>query len=245
MAPWCAKEDVPTSANLNCCGGSGSCVCDGTATTRLFPGGRQGESKLIVSVSVGFSAHFGWKPRPSLDCDAGSTWLDHGDLLVMGGRCQDEYLHSTDPKLNGERVNIAFRWTKNHFPQSCWCWGGVLLARMRWGSFVSVSAGVEWSAWELGGGGRGEEGESFLLVLLRWGCWHWRPSCWWNFADRGSRILAEPLVLGPEPSLLPLSCKGASWDPDWSLGFFGFYVEKVRMPCTLADSPTYPGGSQK
>ena len=59
MAPWCAVGDVPTCANLNYYGGSGSCVrwhCDDEV---LF-GGR-GESKLIVSVSIGFSALFWWK----------------------------------------------------------------------------------------------------------------------------------------------------------------------------------------
>ena len=35
----------------------------------------------------------------------------------MDGRCQDEYLHRTDPRLDGERVNITFRWLKNHLPQ--------------------------------------------------------------------------------------------------------------------------------
>ena len=84
MAPWCAEEDVPTSANLNYYGSSGSCVRWHRDDEVLFGG--QGESKLIVSVSVGFSALFRWKPRPSPDCGADSTWLHHGDLLVMGRR---------------------------------------------------------------------------------------------------------------------------------------------------------------
>ena len=99
MAPWCAVGDVPTCANLNYYGGPGSCVRWHSDNEVLF-GGR-GESKLIVSVSIGFSALFRWKPRPSPDCEADSTWLHHGDLLVMDGRCQDEYLHSTDPRLDG------------------------------------------------------------------------------------------------------------------------------------------------
>ena len=79
--------------------------------------GRQGESKLIVSMSFGVSALFRWKPGPSLDSDAGSSWLHHGDLLVMDGCCQDEYLHCTDPLRGGERVNITFRWIGNHVPR--------------------------------------------------------------------------------------------------------------------------------
>ena len=54
---------------------------------------------------------------PSPECEAGSCWLHHGDLLVMDGRCQDEYLHCTVPRLDGERVNITYRWLKNHLPR--------------------------------------------------------------------------------------------------------------------------------
>ena len=82
MAPWCAVGDVPTCANLNYYGGSGSCVRWHSDDEVLF-GGR-GESKLIVSVSLGFSALFRWKPRSSPDCEADSTWLHHGDLLGHG-----------------------------------------------------------------------------------------------------------------------------------------------------------------
>ena len=52
MAPWCAVGDVPTCANLNYYGGSGSCVRWHSDDEVLF-GGR-GESKLIVSVSLDF-----------------------------------------------------------------------------------------------------------------------------------------------------------------------------------------------
>ena len=122
MAPWCVEGEVPTCANLNYYGGSGSCVRWHRDDEGVFGGA--GESKLIVSVSGGFSA-FRWKFRPSLDHETDSCWLHLGDLLVTDGRCQDEYLHSTDPKLHGERVNIIFRWLKNHLPQcplgAGWC----------------------------------------------------------------------------------------------------------------------------
>ena len=114
MAPWCAKEDAPTSVNLGYYGGSGLCVRWRRDDEALF-GGQ--ESKLIISVNVGFSALFRWKPRSSLECDSDSCWLHHGDLQVMDGRCQDKYFHSTDPKLHGERVNITFRLIENHLPQ--------------------------------------------------------------------------------------------------------------------------------
>ena len=52
-----------------------------------------------------------------------------------------EYLHSTDSRLDGERVNITYRWVKNHLPQ-CPVGAGVvccLPACVR-GSSVSVCA---------------------------------------------------------------------------------------------------------
>ena len=80
--------------------------------------GRKGSpTKLIVSMGFGASALFKWKLGPSLDSDASSSWLHHGDLLVMDGCCQDEYLHCTDPLQGGERVNTTFRWIRNHVPR--------------------------------------------------------------------------------------------------------------------------------
>ena len=139
-----------TCANLNYYG-----VCvhrDGEV-----PFGDQEESKLVVSVSAGFSALFRWKPPPGPDCEADSCCLHHGDLLVMDGRCQDWYLHS---KLHGEFVNIIFRWLKNHLPQ-CPLGAGVVccLPTCVRGSFVPVSAGPWWPVWELG---------DIPLFLLRW-----------------------------------------------------------------------------
>ena len=37
----------------------------------------------------------------------GSCWLDRGDVLIMDGQCQDEFVHCTDPCLeqeNGETL---------------------------------------------------------------------------------------------------------------------------------------------
>ena len=116
FAPWCAEGELPTCANLNHYSGSGSCVRWHRDDEVLF--GAQGESKLIVSVSIGYSAFFRWKPRSSPDCDADSSWLHHGDLLVMHGRCQDEYLHSTDPRSDGERVNITYRGSRTIYPSA-------------------------------------------------------------------------------------------------------------------------------
>ena len=88
MKPWCAEGDLPTSANLNLYRGWNSCVgwhCDDEP---LF--GKCGDAKLIVSVSLGSFA------------------------LFMDGQCQDEFLHRTSPGRDQERINITFRWVKQH-----------------------------------------------------------------------------------------------------------------------------------
>ena len=73
-----------------------------------------GDAKLIVSVSLGTFALFKWR-RQSFSSDEGrSCRLDHGDILVMDGQCQDEFLHRTDPGREQERINITFRWVKQH-----------------------------------------------------------------------------------------------------------------------------------
>ena len=159
FAPWCAEGEMSTCANLNHYGGAGSCVRWHRDDEALF--GEQGESKLIVSVSIGYSALFRWKPRSSPECEADSCWPHHGDLLVMDGRCEDEYLHSTDPRRDGERVNITYRRLKNHLPQYP-IGSGVMccLPACVRGSPVSECAGIQGSGWGL---------DNFLWFLLRIG----------------------------------------------------------------------------
>ena len=118
MTPWCSERDVPTSANLNLHGGSGSCVRWHSDDEALF--GERGDPKLIVSVSPGSSALHKWKPRSCSNGFENSCWLHRGDLLVMDGCCQDEYLHCTDPRLEGEQVNVTIRWIRNHSPGVPW-----------------------------------------------------------------------------------------------------------------------------
>ena len=40
--------------------------------------------------------------------------LDHGDLLVMDGLTQSEYVHCTASGLQGPRVNLTFRLVAQH-----------------------------------------------------------------------------------------------------------------------------------
>ena len=84
-----------------------------------------GDPKLSVSLSLGSSVTFKWKAKSCSDSDASSYWLHNGDLLVMDGRCQDEYLHCTSPGLAERRVNITYRWIRNH-TSSCPLMAGVL-----------------------------------------------------------------------------------------------------------------------
>ena len=92
---WCGEGEVPTAANLNLYRGWKSCVgwhCDDEP---LF--GKCGDAKLIVSVSFGSSALFRWRRQSCSDGEGHLCWLGHGDILVMDGQCQDEFLHRMDP----------------------------------------------------------------------------------------------------------------------------------------------------
>ena len=92
LTPWCAKGEVPTGVNLNRYAGDGSCIpwhCD---NERLF--GSPFEPKAIVSMSLGHSVLFKLRRRAPENTPS-QIWLDHGDLLVMDGLTQYEYVHST------------------------------------------------------------------------------------------------------------------------------------------------------
>ena len=112
VKPWCAEGDVPTAANLNLYQGRTSYVGWHSDVVPLF--GDRGEAKLIVSVSFGTQALFKWKGKSCPNNDGHSCWLGHGDILVMDGQCQDEFRHCTDPGSDQERINITFRWVKQH-----------------------------------------------------------------------------------------------------------------------------------
>ena len=99
---------MPTAANLNLYRGWNSCVgwhCDDEP---LF--GKCGDAKLIVSVSLGSSTVFKWRRQSCPDDEGHMCCLGHGDILVMDGQCQDEFLHRTDPRQEQERINVTFRW---------------------------------------------------------------------------------------------------------------------------------------
>ena len=48
-----------------------------------------------------------FKVRRVSDSVTSSITLNHGDVLVMDGSAQSEYLHCTMPGLQGPRVNLT------------------------------------------------------------------------------------------------------------------------------------------
>ena len=110
LSPWCARREVPTGMNLNLYSGPSSCIRWHSDNEPLF--GPQNLLKLIVSSSLGNSVEFkvrrGQRNVPSL------ITLDHGDLLVMDGLTQSEYVHCTASGLQGPLVNLTFRWVAQH-----------------------------------------------------------------------------------------------------------------------------------
>lgn len=70
-----------------------------------------GEDPIIASLTLGAPRDFLLKPRGGRARDVVKYTLRHGDLLVMLGRCQRDWLHSV-PKTKGhvdERINLTFR----------------------------------------------------------------------------------------------------------------------------------------
>ena len=97
--------------NLNRYSGPSSFIRWHSDNEPLF--GPQNAPKLIVSMSLGNSVDFKVRRRgqgkvPSL------ITLDHGDLLVMDGLTQSEYVHCTASGLHGPRVNLTYRWVAQH-----------------------------------------------------------------------------------------------------------------------------------
>ena len=119
--PWCAMVNMPTGVNLNRYAGPGSCIRWHSDNEPLF--GPQNSRKLTVSMSLGYSVELQVRRRASGEVPSSIT-LDHGDLLVMDGLAQPEYVHRTVPGLQGLRVNLTFRWVTQHAP-SCPLAGGV------------------------------------------------------------------------------------------------------------------------
>ena len=110
LSPWCGKRELPTGVNLNRYSGPSSCIRWHSDNEPLF--GPQNSPKLIVSMSLGNSVEF--KVRRGRGSVPSLITLDRGDLLVMDGLTQSEYVHCTASGLQGPRVNLTFRWVAQH-----------------------------------------------------------------------------------------------------------------------------------
>ena len=106
--------------------------------------------KAHFSVIFGSTALFKWKGKSCPDSVVNSCYLGHGDILVMDGQCQDEFLHCTDPGLEQERINVTFRWIRQH-TTSCPLRAGVVCCLPTCAQGFSVSVV-----------GNGEEGRGSL-----------------------------------------------------------------------------------
>ena len=156
LSPWCARREVPTGVNLNRYAGPGSFIRWHSDNEPLF--GPQNAPKLIVSMSLGNSVEFKVRRRGQGNVPSLIT-LDHGDLLVMDGLTQSEYVHCTASGLQGPRVNLTFRWVAQHIA-SCPLAGavGCVLPSCVQGSAEPGPRG-EW-------GGSNKWSSSWGLVLL-------------------------------------------------------------------------------
>ena len=108
--PGVAGGKLPTGVNLNRYSGPSSCISWHSDNEPLF--GPQNSPKLIVSMSLGNSVEF--KVRRAQGGVPSPITLDHGDLLVMDGSTQSEYVHCTASGLQGPRVDLTFRWVAQH-----------------------------------------------------------------------------------------------------------------------------------
>ena len=111
LPSWCGKKDVPTGVNLNRYSGLSLCIRWHSDNEPLF--GPQNAPKLTVSMSLGNSLEFKVRRRMQGEVPSLIT-LDHGDLLVMDGLTQSEFVHCTASGLQGPRVNLTFRWVAQH-----------------------------------------------------------------------------------------------------------------------------------
>ena len=109
--PGVAGRELPTGVNLNRYSGPSSCIRWHSDYEPLF--GPQNSPKLIISLSLGNSVEFKVRRR-SPGKGPSSIRLDHGDILVMDGLTQSEYVHCTASGLQGPRVNLTFRWVAQH-----------------------------------------------------------------------------------------------------------------------------------
>ena len=122
--------------------------------------------------------------KSCLDGEVSSCCMGHGDILVMDGQCQDEFLHCTDPGLEQERINVTFRWIKRHSVSCSLRTGNSLLFANVCAGFICCCYGGCWG-WCI----FGTLGAPWTLVQMR-RCWLclFSPSCLQDLGHGGVPI---------------------------------------------------------
>jgi alkylated DNA repair dioxygenase AlkB len=71
-----------------------------------------GPDPVVAIVSLGSPRRLVLKPRHRGRGDRHAFDLGHGALLIMGGACQQHYLHGVprQPHVQAERISLTFRW---------------------------------------------------------------------------------------------------------------------------------------
>ena len=113
-------------------------------------------------MSLGSFVVFRWRRRSCPDDEGHLCCLGHGDILVMDGRCQDKFLHRADPRREQERINITFRWIKQHvscplFRTGVACCLPTCAQGLSFPVMENSGNGIFWAFWLL------------LCVLCAWG----------------------------------------------------------------------------
>jgi alkylated DNA repair dioxygenase AlkB len=69
-----------------------------------------GKNPVIASISLGVSRDFQMRKNADHSCKLNFN-LAHGDLLVMKGSTQDQWMHAVPKRANieEERINLTFR----------------------------------------------------------------------------------------------------------------------------------------
>ena len=159
-----------------------------------------------MSVSFGYQALFRWKGKSCLDGDVSSCYIGHGDILVMDGQCRDEFLHCTDPGLEQERINVTFRWIRQH-TTSCPLWAGVVccLPMCAQGSSATVMGNWEFSAFGVCGSSLGS-----CVYGGCWFCWCF-PSYSQGLGYGGMPVAGHAFLSGGRRAHYLRDSRGVSW----------------------------------
>ena len=175
---------------------------------------RCGAAKLIVSVSFGSTAVFRWRRQSCPDDEGHLCCLGDGDILVMDGQCQDEFLHRTSPGREQERINVTFRWIKQHVSSCTLFKAGVACCLPTFAQGLSVPV--------TGNFGFGF-GVFFLLLL--------GVLCIWRLLVLLASLLCTKLGL--------FWC-ASYWARSLSVGWLGHYLYNLLGECLAGHKIAYP-----